>query len=97
MNSSIYIFLMASLFICSTLSQQSRQLCSTIAETRFSYSRLFSWYSWAAWLLAGLLGLGSSNRDYREKKNISSLMQQDKEIVENSYFINDSTAVPNNS
>lgn len=48
--------------------QQSRQLCSTIAETRFSYSRLFSWYSWAAWLFAGLLGFGSSKRDCMDVK-----------------------------
>lgn len=44
--------------------QLSLQLCSTMADTRFSYSRLFSWYSWAAWLLAGLLGFGSSSRDW---------------------------------
>lgn len=35
-----------------------------MANTFFSYSRLFSWYSCAAWLFAGLFGLGSSNRDY---------------------------------
>ncbi len=40
------------------------QLSSTIACTFFSYSRLFSWYNCAAKLLAGLLGLGSSNNDY---------------------------------
>ena len=48
--------------------QQSRQLCSTIADTLFSYSRLFSWYSWAAWLLAGLFGLGSSSKDWADKQ-----------------------------
>lgn len=47
--------------------QQSRQLCSTIADTLFSYSRLFSWYSWAAWLLAGLLGFGSSSKDWERE------------------------------
>lgn len=62
-----YIFFLR-VFICIILGQQSRQLCSTIAETRFSYSRLFSWYSWAAWLFAGLLGFGSSNRDCSKKK-----------------------------
>lgn len=48
------------------ISQTSTQLCSTMAVTLFSYSRLFSWYSCAAWLLAGLLGLGSSSRDWME-------------------------------
>lgn len=48
--------------------QQSRQLCSTMAETLFSYSRLFSWYSCAAWLFAGLLGFGSSSKDCIEVK-----------------------------
>lgn len=47
--------------------QQSRQLCSTMADTLFSYSRLFSWYSWAAWLLAGLLGFGSSSKDCEQE------------------------------
>lgn len=42
-----------------------------MADTRFSYSRLFSWYSWAAWLLAGLLGFGSSSRDWREEEDKS--------------------------
>lgn len=48
--------------------QLSLQLCSTIADTRFSYSRLFSWYSCAAWLFAGLLGFGSSRRDCKERE-----------------------------
>lgn len=41
----------------------SIQLVSTIADTFFSYSLLFSWYSCAAWLFAGLLGFGSSSKD----------------------------------
>lgn len=57
------IFCMVRVFIYKSKGQQSRQLCSTIAETLFSYSRLFSWYSCAAWLFAGLLGFGSSSSD----------------------------------
>lgn len=39
------------------------KLCSTHAFTRFSYSRRFSLYSWAAIELAGELGLGSLSSD----------------------------------
>lgn len=49
--------------------QQLIQLSSTIARTFFSYSRRFSWYSWAARLLAGLFGFGSSNNDWNSKSN----------------------------
>ena len=50
------------------LIHQSIQDCSTHAFTRFSYSRRFSLYSWAAIELAGLLGLGSLRSDLKEKK-----------------------------
>lgn len=60
-----FLILGWTLFILVNRGQQSRQLCSTIAETLFSYSRLFSWYSWAAWLLAGLFGFGSSSKDFK--------------------------------
>lgn len=39
------------------------KLCSTQAFTRFSYSRRFSLYSWAAIELAGELGFGSLSSD----------------------------------
>lgn len=68
MTRTLCLFSSSTVFICIILGQQSRQLCSTIAETRFSYSRLFSWYSWAAWLFAGLFGFGSSNRDCAKRK-----------------------------
>lgn len=45
-----------------------------MAETLFSYSRLFSWYSWAAWLLAGLLGFGSSSKDFKYRTDIVSIV-----------------------
>lgn len=39
------------------------KLCSTQAFTRFSYSRRFSLYNWAAIEFAGEFGLGSLSSD----------------------------------
>lgn len=55
------------------ISPQYTQLSSTTTLTFFSYSRRFSWYSLAARLLAGLLGLGSSNNDWNKMDKTGSV------------------------
>lgn len=53
------------------------KLCSTQAFTRFSYSRRFSLYSWAAIELAGEFGFGSLSKDCKsrnKRKKIHSII-----------------------
>ncbi len=56
----------SALFWSASSSESSSHDSCTICCTRFSYSRLFSRNSWAASLLAGLLGFGSCKSDLKE-------------------------------
>ena len=67
-HSNYFFYSLSSSIIIRLIEDHSCMLFSTISFTLLSYSPLFYWYNWAAWLFAGDIGLGSQSNDLMEVK-----------------------------